>query len=203
VFPNLCVPIWTPYSRVLPEQLTDPQLLKKLPALYGNRRFITVFTRARDLALSWASLIPRLLTIFRNMIKWGVVSTSLNPQAGGPPLVGCPRLLIQYIRSYHPYLEVAFPSVSWGRAMPWWLGPTYHGMCSHVSLKNCFLYLRVSLQFRTHVYIDEILRESIYTEYFQFHQRHFNVAGHSVFVTCDVSPSGSKPFPAPTLNVGR
>jgi hypothetical protein len=28
-----------------------------------------------------------------------------NPQAGGPPLVGCPRLLIQYIRSYPPYLE--------------------------------------------------------------------------------------------------
>jgi hypothetical protein len=25
--------------------------------------------------------------------------------AGGPPLVGCPRLLIQYIRSYPPYLE--------------------------------------------------------------------------------------------------
>jgi hypothetical protein len=25
-----------------------------------------------------------------------VVSTSPNPQAGGPPLVGCPRLLIQY-----------------------------------------------------------------------------------------------------------
>jgi len=26
-----------------------------------------------------------------------------TPQAGGPPLVGCPRLLIQYIRSYPPY----------------------------------------------------------------------------------------------------
>jgi hypothetical protein len=26
-----------------------------------------------------------------------------NPQAGGPPLVGSPRLLIQYIRSYPPY----------------------------------------------------------------------------------------------------
>ncbi|KAJ4427260.1 hypothetical protein ANN_24878 [Periplaneta americana] len=30
---------------------------------------------------------------------------SPNPQAGGPPLIGCPRLLIQYIRSYPPYLE--------------------------------------------------------------------------------------------------
>jgi hypothetical protein len=28
-----------------------------------------------------------------------------NPQVGGTPLVGCPRLLIQYIRSYPKYLE--------------------------------------------------------------------------------------------------
>ena len=26
-----------------------------------------------------------------------------NPEAGGPPLVGCPRLLIQFICSYPPY----------------------------------------------------------------------------------------------------
>ena len=32
-------------------------------------------------------------------LRW-VVSTSPNPQAGGPPLVGCLRMLIQYIRSY-------------------------------------------------------------------------------------------------------
>jgi 5-methylcytosine-specific restriction endonuclease McrA len=34
-----------------------------------------------------------------------VVSPPPNPQAGGPPTVGCPLLLIQYIRSYPPYLE--------------------------------------------------------------------------------------------------
>jgi hypothetical protein len=28
-----------------------------------------------------------------------------NPQAGEPPLVGCTRLLIQYIRNHPPYLE--------------------------------------------------------------------------------------------------
>jgi hypothetical protein len=28
-----------------------------------------------------------------------------NPQAGGPPLVGCPRLLMQYVRSFPPNLE--------------------------------------------------------------------------------------------------
>jgi hypothetical protein len=30
-----------------------------------------------------------------------------NPQAGGPPTVGCPQLLNQHIRSYPPYLEAA------------------------------------------------------------------------------------------------
>ena len=44
------------------------------------------------------------LQVFLNMnvLQGGVVSTSPNPQAGGPPLVGCQRLLIQFIRSYPP-----------------------------------------------------------------------------------------------------
>jgi hypothetical protein len=32
-------------------------------------------------------------------LRCGVVSPTPNPQAGGPPLVFCPRLIIQYIRS--------------------------------------------------------------------------------------------------------
>jgi hypothetical protein len=47
----------TPWSRVLPEKLRRPKLLTKFPAFYGTRRFITVFTRARHLSLSWARLI--------------------------------------------------------------------------------------------------------------------------------------------------
>ena len=39
-------------------------------------------------------------------LRRGAVSTSPKPQAGGPPLVGFPRLLIQYIRSYSPYWRV-------------------------------------------------------------------------------------------------
>jgi hypothetical protein len=41
-------------------------------------------------------------------LPWGVVSTSPNPQAGGTPLVSCPRVLIQYIRSYSPYRRPFF-----------------------------------------------------------------------------------------------
>jgi hypothetical protein len=37
----------TPWSKVLPQNLTAPQLLKKFPPFYGNRRFITAFTSIR------------------------------------------------------------------------------------------------------------------------------------------------------------
>jgi hypothetical protein len=43
-----------------------------------------------------------------------VVSTSPKPQAGWPPLVGCPRLIL-----YVP------PSATQEPAVPWWQGPTY------------------------------------------------------------------------------
>ena len=39
----------------------------------------------------------------RKLLRRGAVSTSPNTQVGGRPLVGRPRLLIQYIRSYLPY----------------------------------------------------------------------------------------------------
>jgi len=42
----------TPWSRVLLENLTGFQLVKKFAALYGTRRFITAFTSARHLSLS-------------------------------------------------------------------------------------------------------------------------------------------------------
>ena len=47
----------TPWSRILLEKPTGLQLVKKFPAFYGTRRFITAFTNARHLSLSWASTI--------------------------------------------------------------------------------------------------------------------------------------------------
>jgi hypothetical protein len=95
------------------------QAVKEFPAANGARKFITAFTRA----------CQKVLWLVRNIVKflrWAVVSTLPKSQAEGPPLVGCPRLLIQYIRSYPPYLQAVPPSATWGRAMPWWQGPTYH-----------------------------------------------------------------------------
>ena len=42
----------TPWSRVLLEKLTGSQLVKKFPAFYGTRKFITAVTSARHLSLS-------------------------------------------------------------------------------------------------------------------------------------------------------
>ena len=61
----------TPRSRVLLENLTGFQPVKKFPAFYGTRIFITKFTTARHLSLSWASLIQstsHFLKILLNII---------------------------------------------------------------------------------------------------------------------------------------
>jgi hypothetical protein len=44
----------SPWSRVIHENLTVAQLVKKLPAFYGTRRFITVYTTARHWSLTRA-----------------------------------------------------------------------------------------------------------------------------------------------------
>ena len=50
--------LFTPCSRVLLEKLTVSQLVKKFPAFYGTRRFITASTCPYYLSLSWA-ISPR------------------------------------------------------------------------------------------------------------------------------------------------
>jgi len=46
-----------PWSRVLLERLFGSQLVKKLPAFYGDRKLIAAFTRTRHLSLSSARSI--------------------------------------------------------------------------------------------------------------------------------------------------
>ena len=47
----------TPWSRVLLEKLTGFQLVKKFTVFCGSQRFVTAFTSARHLSLSWTSSI--------------------------------------------------------------------------------------------------------------------------------------------------
>jgi hypothetical protein len=95
--------------------------------LYGIRRFITMFIKARHRILSWSSRVhffPSFFHCLARAKKSVLLRGSLthfvtyyfftvrccyptpNPQAGGSPLVGCPQLLIQYINSHPPYLEI-------------------------------------------------------------------------------------------------
>ena len=53
----LCTYLLAPRCRVLLEQLTGLQLVKKFPAFHGTRRFITALTSVRHLSLSWISPI--------------------------------------------------------------------------------------------------------------------------------------------------
>jgi len=52
LFTYLHTYLLTPWSRVLLEKLTSFQLVKKFPAFYGTRRFITAFISACHLSLS-------------------------------------------------------------------------------------------------------------------------------------------------------
>ena len=80
----------TPWSRVLLEKLTGFQLVKKFPAFYGTRNFITAFISARHLSLSWAShSIPTHPTSWRStLILFShlrmVLSSGIFP-SGFPP----------------------------------------------------------------------------------------------------------------------
>ena len=49
----LCAYLLTPWSQVIPNKLTCSQLVNKFAAFYGTRVFITPFTSARHLSLSW------------------------------------------------------------------------------------------------------------------------------------------------------
>jgi hypothetical protein len=53
----VCIYSLTPCSTDLLEKLTGFQLVKKFPTFYETRKFITAFTSARHLSLSWASSI--------------------------------------------------------------------------------------------------------------------------------------------------
>ena len=66
----------TPRCRVLPEQLTGLQLVKKFPAFHGNPNFITALTSVRHLSLSWASPIQSiyLLTYLLTYLLHGAES---------------------------------------------------------------------------------------------------------------------------------
>jgi hypothetical protein len=90
---------WVQIMKFLIVQL--PPFSRHLIPLRPNILLRTLFSNT-------LSLCSRLCVVIRNkywVLRGRVVSPPPTPQAGAPPSVGCPRLLIQHIRSYPPYLE--------------------------------------------------------------------------------------------------
>ena len=97
----------TPWNRVLLEKLTCFQLVKKVATFYGTWRFITTYTSAHHLSLSWASPIQSILphpTSWRSIL---ILSSHLH--------LGVPSGLFPsdfptktlYMPSPHPYALLA------------------------------------------------------------------------------------------------
>jgi len=76
-----------------------------LPPLHTNcyQSSSCILVSRHDYALHSRSEASVRVSEQSQLLLWGVVSTSPNLEAGGPPLINCPRLLIQYIRSCPPH----------------------------------------------------------------------------------------------------
>jgi len=75
---NLLTYLLTPWCSVLLEKLTGLQLVKKLPAFHGTRKFITALTSVCHLSLSWARPIQ---SIYPHPTSWRsilILSTHLR-----------------------------------------------------------------------------------------------------------------------------
>jgi hypothetical protein len=118
----------TPWCRVLLEKLTGLQLVKKFPAFYGIRRFITALTSVRHLSLSWASPIQ---STYPHPTSWRstlIVSTHLRlglPSGLFPS--GFPAKTL-YAPSPHPYAPHAQPISFFSILSPaqYWVRSTDH-----------------------------------------------------------------------------
>ena len=98
---NILTYLLNPLSRVLLVWLTGFQLVKKFTAYYGTRRFITAFTTARYLSLSWASSIqstPQHPTSWRSIL---ILSSHLFLGLPSVPLIIMTCLLCSVNEQYY------------------------------------------------------------------------------------------------------
>ena len=110
-FPLSVTHFLTPWGRVLLKKLRSSKLVKKFHTIYGIRGFITAFTSARHLSLSWATSIQsvpshrtswRFILILVPIYAWVFQMVSF-PQTPPPKTLYTP--LFSHIRAtYSAYL---------------------------------------------------------------------------------------------------
>ena len=114
-----------PCSRVILEKLTGSQLVKTFPAIYTNRKFITAFTSARHMSLSWASLIQsmpsqptswRSILILFSIYAW-VSQVVSFPQVSPPkPYTHLSSLPYALHVPLIPFFSILSPEQYWARS---------------------------------------------------------------------------------------
>ena len=122
MLPSFLTYLLTPWCRVLLEKLTGLQLVKKFPAFYGTRRFITALTSVRHLSLFWTrpiqSLYPhptswRSIVILSTHLRVGLPSDLLP---SGFPTKTLYTLLSSPIRATcpaHLFFSILSPAQYW------------------------------------------------------------------------------------------
>jgi hypothetical protein len=115
---------WHPQPTRKPTiQLTVTQLVKKFPDFYGNRRFITVFTRTRHWSLSWARWIQFTISHLLSVRCFLILSSHLClGLPGGLFSYGFPTKILYAFLIFHPcYMPCpSYPtwlyhtSIAWG-----------------------------------------------------------------------------------------
>ena len=128
IIPTTAHILLTPQCRVLLEQLTGLQLVKKFPAFHGTRRFITALTSVRHLSLSWGNPIQstyphptswRSILILSTHLHLGLPSGSFPPVSPARPYTP---------PSPHPYAPHALPILFFSILSPahYWVRSTNH-----------------------------------------------------------------------------
>jgi hypothetical protein len=102
----------TPWSKVLPEKLTVPQLVIKFPTFYATQRFVTIFTHAHHFSLSCVKLIWSItshplslkfililssylyISLPSGLLPYSVPTKTLYAVTFSPTYVTCPSQLI-------------------------------------------------------------------------------------------------------------
>ena len=108
--PAITVPVLSHITSCTPLHLIHTSLILWLLSLSGSGLYRLLTFQVPNLMSLFRSLGRTKVSVqvrgflcqyfvIKYALSWGVVSTSPNPQAGGQPLVGCLRLLIQRIRS--------------------------------------------------------------------------------------------------------